>query len=101
MEQIAIEGLPDDPLHAAGSFHNEWLAQIERSLSLGSDVMIFIPAADHTHHEWRKSAVAMLARKHTPQRVNMVGGSGAHARAAIAYLASAHGVTGQYLEAAS
>ena len=101
MEQIAIEGLPDDPLLAAGSFHNEWLAQIEHSLGQGSDVMICIPAADHTHHEWRKAAVAMLARKHTPQRVNMVGGSGAHAQAAIVYLASAHGVTGQYLEAAA
>ena len=99
MEQVAIEGLPDDPLHAAGSFHKEWLAQIERLLGQGSDVMICIPAADHTHHEWRKAAVAMLARKHTPQRVNMVGGRGAHALAAIAYLASAHGVTGQYFEA--
>ena len=101
MEQIAIEGMPDDPLNAAGSFYNEWLAKIEGALGQGSDVMICIPAADHTHHEWRKAAVAMLARKHTPQRVNMVGGSGAHAQAAIVYLASAHGVTGQYLEATS
>lgn len=100
MQQIAVEGLPDEPLQAAGIFHNSWLAAIERSLGEGSSVTICVPSADHTHEEWRKAAVAMLARKHTPHRVNMVAGSGAQARAVVEYLESAHGVTGQYLEAA-
>lgn len=100
MKRIEVDGLPDDPLAAAGLFHQNWLDPIERALDAGTDVMIVLEAADHTHAEWRRAAAAMLARKHTPQRVNLVAGAGDNVDAAEAYLAKAPGITGQYLEAA-
>ena len=101
MKRIDIEGLPDDPLGAAGVFHQNWLGPIERALGAREDVMVVVPSADHTHGEWRKAAVAMLARKHTPARVNFVAGEGEHVDATERYLAEAAAITGQYLETAS
>ena len=101
MKRIDVEGLPDDPLGAAGIFHQNWLEPIKRALGAGEDVMVVLPPADHTHGEWRKAAVAMLARKHTPARVNFVAGEGEHVEATGRYLAGAPGITGQYLRAAS
>ena len=98
MKRIEVEGLPHDPLGAAGLFHQNWLDPIERALQAGQDVMVALEPADHTHGEWRKAAAAMLARKHTPQRVNLVSGEGDAIDAVEAYLARAPGVTGQYLE---
>ena len=99
MKRIAVEGLPDDPLAAAGVFHQHWLAHVEGVLGRGEDVMLFVPPADHTHREWRQAIVAGLARKHAPRRINMVaGGAGEAADATEAYLAAAPGITGQYLE---
>ena len=100
MKRIEVEGLPQDPLAAAGLFHQNWLDPIERALGEGQDVMVTLEPADHTHGEWRKAAAAMLARKHTPQRVNLIAGEGAALDAIEAYLAKAPGITGQYLEAA-
>ena len=100
MKRIEVEGLPQEPLAAAGLFHQNWLDPIERALEAGLDVMVTLDPADHTHGEWRKAAAAMLARKHTPRRVNLVAGEGARLDAIAAYLAKAPGVTGQYLEAA-
>lgn len=101
MKRIEVEGLPEDPLGAAGLFHQNWLDPIERALEAGVDVMVALEPADHTHGEWRKAAAAMLARKHTPQRVNLVAGMGESLAAVEAYLSNAPGITGQYLEAAS
>lgn len=101
MKRIEVEGLPEDPLGAAGLFHQNWLDPIERALDAGLDVMIALEPADHTHGEWRKAAVAMLARKHTPRRVNLVAGEGAALEAIEEYLAGAPGITGQYLQASS
>ena len=101
MKRIEVEGLPAEPLDAAGLFHQNWLDPIEKALGAGLDVMVVLPAADHTHKEWRKAVAAMLARKHTPRRVNLVGGEGPEVDAIEAYLAKAPGITGQYLEAAS
>ncbi len=101
MKRIEVEGLPEDPLGAAGLFHQNWLDPIERALEAGLDVMVALEPADHTHGEWRKAAAAMLARKHTPQRVNLVAGMGESLAAVEAYLSNAPGITGQYLEAAS
>ncbi len=101
MKRIEVEGLPEDPLGAAGLFHQNWLDPIERALDEGLDVMIVLEPADHTHGEWRKSVAAMLARKHTPRRVNLVAGAGGELAAVEEYLARAPGITGQYLEAAS
>ena len=98
MKRIAVDGLPDDPLAAAGLFHQHWLSHIEHQLEGGLDVTITVPATDHTHREWRRAVTAGLARKHTPRRVNMVAGEGAALEATVAYLADAPGVTGQYLE---
>ena len=98
MKRIAVDGLPDDPLAAAGVFHQHWLAHVEDVLGKGEDVMIIVPSADHTHREWRLAIVAGLARKHTPRRVNMVAGDGEAVDATETYLANAPGITGQYLE---
>ncbi|QPC99599.1 Rossmann fold domain-containing protein [Qipengyuania soli] len=98
MKRIAVDGLPDDPLAAAGVFHQHWLAHVEDFLGKGEDVMIVVPSADHTHSEWRLAIVAGLARKHTPRRVNMVAGEGEAVDATETYLAAAPGITGQYLE---
>lgn len=100
MKRIAVDGLPDDPLGAAGLFHQDWLDPIERALEAGEDVLIALVRADHTHSEWRRAAAAMLARKHTPRRVLLVAGEGEALDAMEDYLARAPGVTGQYLEAA-
>ncbi|MEX0341192.1 MAG: Rossmann fold domain-containing protein [Erythrobacter sp.] len=100
MKRIAVDGLPDDPLAAAGVFHQHWLAHVEGILATGEDVMLVLPPADHAHREWRLAIVAGLARKHTPRRVNMVAGDGEGGAVAATetYLASAPGITGQYLE---
>ena len=101
MKRIEVEGLPEEPLAAAGLFHQNWLDPIERALSGGQDVVVTMPSADHTHTEWRRAAAAMLARKHAPRRINVVSGEGGNVDALEAYLAKAPGVTGQYLEAAA
>ncbi|MDG5749766.1 hypothetical protein P8R33_01460 [Qipengyuania sp. XHP0211] len=98
MKCIAVDDLPKDPLAAASLFHQHWLSHIEHQLEDGLDVVITVPAADHTHRDWRRAITAGLARKHTPRRVNMVAGEGAALDATVSYLASAPGVTGQYLE---
>lgn len=98
MKRIAVDGLPDDPLSAAGVFHQHWLAHVESTLESGEDVMLVLPFADHTHREWRLAVTAGLARKHTPRRVNMIAGGGDAADASEAYFAKAPGITGQYLE---
>jgi hypothetical protein len=100
MKRIEVEGLPDEPLAAAGLFHQNWLDPIERALGAGQDVMVALEPADHTHGEWRKAAAAMLARKYAPQRVNLVAGTDESLVAIEDYLSNAPGITGQYLQAA-
>lgn len=100
MKRIAVEALPQEPLAAAGLFHQNWLDPIERALAAGQDVVVMLDPADYTHGEWRRAVAAMLARKHAPLRVNFVSGEGAALDTIVAYLATAPGVTGQYLEAA-
>ncbi|QZD93233.1 hypothetical protein K3162_04180 [Qipengyuania xiapuensis] len=101
MKRIEVDGLPPEPLAAAGLFHQNWLDPIERALGEGQDVLVTLEAADHMHEEWRKAAAAMLARKHAPRRVNLVAGSGPSLDATADYLAQAPGVTGQYFRAAT
>ena len=101
MKRIEVDGLPEEPLAAADLFHQNWLDPIERALSGGQDVLVVLEAAGHEHGEWRRAVAAMLARKHAPRRVNVVGGEGENADRLAAYLAEAPGVTGQYLEAAA
>ena len=62
----------------------------------GEDLVLIFPPADHTHRAWRLAVVQGLAREHAPARVNaLAGGNTATVAAALAYLASADGVTGQ------
>ena len=98
MKRIAVDGLPDDPLAAAGVFHQHWMADVEEVLDKGEDVMLLLPSADHTHREWRLAIVTGLARKHSPRRINMIAGEGDAVDATEIYLAAAPGITGQYLE---
>ncbi|MDB5723463.1 MAG: hypothetical protein JWQ16_217 [Novosphingobium sp.] len=64
----------------------------------GEDVVLAFPTADHTHKGWRLAVVQQLARDAAPLRVNALsGGDEAAVAAAVAYLASAPGVTGQLL----
>ena len=98
MKRIAVDDLPREPLAAAGVFHQHWLHHVEHVLESGEDVMLAFEPADHTHREWRRAIVAGLARAHARRRVNAVAGEGAVLDAFEKYLASAPGVTGQYLE---
>lgn len=98
MTRIEVDGLPHEPLDAAGAFLRHWLGQVASRLAGGEDVTIVVPPADHTHREWRLAVVAGLARQHAPRRVNMVAGTGAGIARTEAYLAAAPGITGQYLE---
>ena len=101
MRRVAVARLPDDPLAASSQFLRDWLDPVARAAEAGEDVLVTLDPADHTHGEWRRAAAAMLARRHTPRRVNIVAGEDGDALEAVtAYLANAPGVTGQYLESA-
>jgi hypothetical protein len=66
---------------------------------MGEDFILIFPPADHTQRAWRLAAVQSLARKYAPFRVNALAGNSEKAiAAAVAYLDSAEGVTGQLLE---
>ena len=98
--RLDISGLPDEPVAAAEVFYADWLARVREALDHAEAVVLVLPPADHTHRDWRLGAVRSLARQHAPKRVNMTAGSVAEAVDGIAdYLASAPGVTGQYLPA--
>lgn len=97
MKRILVEALPDDPIAAAGLFYQNWLDLIERTLVTGQDVLIAMPVADYPHEEWRRAAVAMLARQYAPLRVNLVAGEREALERSADFLARAPGVTGQYL----
>ena len=98
MKLVTVDDLPAEPLAAAGVFHQHWLPHVEAVLERGEDVMVALAPADHTHREWRLSIAAGLARAHAPRRVNVIAGEGAALDAIERYLASAPGITGQYLQ---
>ena len=100
MKTIVVEGLPDDPLDAAGVFHQHWLPHAEASLVEGEDLLLVFAPADHTHRGWRAAAVQGLARRYAPARANATTGDGAANERISSYFEGAPGVTGQYLEAA-
>ena len=97
MKVIRVDGLPDEPLAAAGLFHQHWLAHVETQLS-GEDVAVALDPADHRHRDWRRAMARDLARKHAPRRINLVAGDDPAIEAVAAYLVAAPGITGQYLE---
>lgn len=97
MALFYVEPLPDDALSAAAMFHGLALPKIIAELATTREplTLVFDPA-DHTHRGWRRAAVATLARKRAPRRVNAVESlDEAAVEAASRYLDEADGVTGQ------
>lgn len=98
MKRVAVDGLPSQPLAAAGVFHRHWLPHVESLLMSGVDLTVVLAPADHTHREWRRAIAVGLARAHTPRRVNLIAAADDVADACARYLAAAPGITGQYFE---
>lgn len=101
MRRIAARDLPEDPLAASLAFDLHHRPAALAVLALDEDLLIEFDPASHTHEEWRRAAVAMLARAHAPLRVNAVAGAqGDRFEEVVRYLGQAPGVTGQYLQTA-
>ena len=95
---IEVDELPDEPLAAAGAFHSDWAGTVRQALGESPCVTLILSPADESHRDWRVAIVRDLARIAAPGRVNMVSrGSEESLRTALDYLASAPGITGQYL----
>jgi hypothetical protein len=97
--ELPVGPLPDDPLAAAAKFHADWLPRVLELLDAGEPLvtLVFAPAG-LSHAGWRESAVQLLARERTPARINAVcGDDPAAISATAAFIASAPGLTGQYL----
>ena len=96
MKRIVVDGLPDDPLAAAGVFHQHWLAHVEATLGQGEDVMLQLPAITRTGSGAAQSWRGWHASTH--RFASILSQARAGAAANRSYLAAAPGVTGQYLE---
>jgi len=95
---IDAADLPESPLDASAIFHASIIPQVRTALVSG-DVVIGFASAAHSHAAWRLAAIQELAREAAPRRVNALAGpTGAGQDSALAYLASAPGVTGQLLQ---
>ena len=96
-ELLEVVRLPAAPLEAEQVFLSEHLQTAQRMMA-EADLLIMLPSADHTHRAWRLAVVQELARAAPPRRVNMIAGTDRNAISATAeFLATAEGVTGQYL----
>jgi NAD(P)-dependent dehydrogenase (short-subunit alcohol dehydrogenase family) len=94
---LRAEGLPDGPLDAAAAFHARYLGEARAGFAK-ADLVVVFPPAGHEQRAWRLAAVQELAREAAPRRVNGIVGDDEQALAeAVAFLASAPGVTGQLL----
>jgi hypothetical protein len=97
---IAVGPLPDDPIAAAAEFHARWMGQVLAALDAGAPVvtLVFAPAP-FAHTGWREAAIQLLARERTPARINAIAGDDqAEIAATAAFVDSAPGLTGQYLQ---
>jgi hypothetical protein len=101
MALYRVGPLPDAALAASARFHDEELSKIEALLNplrSGENLVILFPPADHTHRGWRLAVVQQLAREHAPIRINALESDAETAiAAALSYLETAEGVTGQLL----
>jgi hypothetical protein len=98
MHVLRVEALPEDALAASARFHSQDLPAAKAALAAQDDLTLVFAPADHTHRGWRLAAVQGLAREHAPLRVNAIAGDDeAGIAAALRYLQSAPGVTGQLL----
>lgn len=96
-----VTDLPESGIAASAAFHRDHL-EAARAL-IGRDdadsLAIVLPAASSDHRDWRTALARDLARAHTPVRVNVIASTDAEKLVStLHYLASAKGVTGQYLE---
>lgn len=98
MALLRVGPLPAEPLAASARFHAQILPDVLAELARGEDLTLVFDPAGHDHRGWRLALVQSLAREHAPRRINALAGDDQAAVAAAAdYLASADGVTGQYL----
>ncbi len=98
MQRLDVTGLPAVPSAAAAAFYSAWLGQAQAILATGEALALVFPPVGHEHTGWRLSAVQTLALENAPARVNAVASDDpAGITAALAYLAAADGITGQYL----
>ena len=96
---LRVGPLPQDALAAAAMFHAEVLPRVLAALDEGAAALtlVFDPAG-HADTAWRLAAVQALARARAPARINALASADDVAIAAAAsYIASAPGLTGQYL----
>lgn len=99
MSVVRVGALPEGALDAAAAFHAEVLPEVRATLAGGNEslVLVFEPAT-HEYRAWRLAAVQQLARDHAPIRVNAIESDDEEAiAAALRYLQSAPGLTGQLL----
>jgi len=97
---LTVETLPAEPLAASAQFQANHLAEAERMLAdEGTGALaICLPPGGTDHDDWRRTLARDLARSRAPKRVNVIGGTGGAAcEEALAYLADAPGITGQYI----
>ena len=99
MRLLRVGPLPADPLAASAQFHAEVLPEVLAEFEHGETVTLAFAPADFTHRAWRLAVVQGLARQFAPVRVNAyVGNDEAAIAAALTYLGTAEGVTGQLLQ---
>jgi hypothetical protein len=100
MAVLRLGALPAAALAAAAEFHADLVPKVrDRLAGKPSCLTLVFAPADHTHRAWRLAAIQSLAREFAPARVNaLVSDNEKALAAALAYLESAEGVTGQLLE---
>jgi hypothetical protein len=100
MAELRLGALLEQALAAAAEFHAQVLPRVLAQLAERPDHLTLIfPPADYTHRAWRLAAVQALARDHAPIRINALASDSEPAiAAALAYIGTADGVTGQLLE---
>jgi hypothetical protein len=98
MTLLRVGALPAGTLAAAAQFHADVLPAVQQALAGGGDLILVFAPADYTHRGWRLAAVQQLARDNAPVRVNALASDDETAiAAAVRYIETAEGVTGQYL----
>lgn len=96
---VRLPDLPADAVDAAGAFYREHMALVRDALADNvTCITVVFPPASHDHRDWRRAAIASLARQNAPIRVNgLVGSEGGAMHKVLAWLAGAPGLTGQLL----
>lgn len=98
MSEVYRIGQTDgDALACAADFHAVHRPQIESALAVVQSLVVQFPPAAYDHRPWRSAAIADLARKIAPRRINAVAGDDvAIVGRAVTWFNGASGITGQY-----